>query len=219
MTGGSDKINNTNSFIHKKDINKTEIYHIHDNGDEPFQVTCDKDGIIIQKAILAKQDELNSLSMRTFYATPFWHIKNFEGYWPGFDSSTDEEHGNSILIKIDKTNYVLISNVIYKFKTNGDEIIDFIAALGNNDIPYPVAYGIENVYFLSEESYIPAVNLKLAPTVTNANDMYNELYGINGMQKVKSHRISNIATISQRHLDYEHVDYDDKNSVEPILNI
>uniref|UniRef100_A0A6C0CA85 Uncharacterized protein n=1 Tax=viral metagenome TaxID=1070528 RepID=A0A6C0CA85_9ZZZZ len=202
-------MSNTNSFIKKEDITETNMYQMNDGGNRPFQVTCDKNGVTIQKAVLAKQYGSQSFTATTFYGEPFWRVKNFEGYWSGFDSSTDEDHGNAILIKINKNNYVFVGDEIYEFKTD-DEIIDFIAVVGNNAVPYPVAYGIENAYFFLEKSYIPIMDLQKAPTVANATDMYDEIYGINGIEKVESYHIRKIKMISHRHNDYEFVDSNKK---------
>jgi len=61
--------------------------------------------------------------------------------------------GNSILLKV-KNKYVYIGEEIYEFKIN-DEIIEYYSPIGNNDVPYPVAFGKENIYFLSEQIYLP----------------------------------------------------------------
>ena len=62
--------------------------------------------------------------------------------------------GNSILLQIEKNKYVFVEGSIYEFTTN-DEIIKYFSLIGRNDVPYPIALGKENVYFMLDEFYIP----------------------------------------------------------------
>ena len=60
--------------------------------------------------------------------------------------------GNTILLKEEENNknrYVYVgANKIYSFITN-DHILEYISNMGDNTIPYAVAIGEENIYFLS----------------------------------------------------------------------
>ena len=61
--------------------------------------------------------------------------------------------GKFILLKMreenDKHNYLYVGGDIkYSFITN-DQILNYISNMGNNLIPYSIAVGEENVYFLS----------------------------------------------------------------------
>ena len=64
--------------------------------------------------------------------------------------------GNSILIKIDNNKYVYIGSDIYSF-TAETNIIRYVSPVGNNDVPYPLAYGSQNVYVFGfdDHKYIP----------------------------------------------------------------
>lgn len=64
------------------------------------------------------------------------------GYGPEFD-------GNSILVLLDsKTNrYVYIGYLIYEFNAP-EPITDYYSAVGNSDVPYPVALSKNFVYFM-----------------------------------------------------------------------
>ena len=62
-------------------------------------------------------------------------------------------NGNTILLKIsewnNKNRYVYISgDKIYSFITN-DHILENISNMGDNMIPYSIAIGEDNIYFLS----------------------------------------------------------------------
>lgn len=101
------------------------------------------------------------------------------GYWYGSDTSGNEEKcdGNSILIKINANKYVFVGCATFVFETD-DEIVDFLAPNLNNDVPYAVAYGKENVYFLSDgHQFVPRAFLSNALTIESSKYVYDEFYG------------------------------------------
>ena len=63
-----------------------------------------------------------------------------------------EYQGNSILLET-KDNYVYIGTEIYEFNID-DEVINYYSPVGNNDVPYPIAIGNENVYFMLDKKYV-----------------------------------------------------------------
>ena len=61
--------------------------------------------------------------------------------------------GNTFLLKIseekNKNSYVYVgANKVYSFITN-DYILEYVSNMGDNMIPYSIAVGEENIYFLS----------------------------------------------------------------------
>ena len=71
--------------------------------------------------------------------------------------------GNSILLELrdgtlDKastSSYMFIGECVYTFETE-DKIIKFTSNVGNNQVPYVVAYGERNIYYLSDRyQFIP----------------------------------------------------------------
>ena len=56
-----------------------------------------------------------------------------------------EFDGNTILIEIKDKRYCLVAERIVEFSTK-DSIEKFESPVGNNDVPYPLAYGSQNVY-------------------------------------------------------------------------
>lgn len=69
-----------------------------------------------------------------------------KGYGKSFD-------GNSLLVNINKNNYVFIGMEIYEFRS--DEIIkSYYSPVGNNDFPYPVAFSDNKTYFMLDKEYI-----------------------------------------------------------------
>jgi hypothetical protein len=190
----------TQSFISKDDLtskSKKRIYYIHDNGGRPFKVVANKEGIFIytHKSPLEDRDRDNMK-----YDILLQKIKNFKGYWSGFDSSYYEMHGNSILIQVTKKSYISIGWKIQKFETS-EEIIDYISPVGNSDVLYPVAYSKNFVYFMLENQYVDKKDLLTIPNVANAEDIYGEFYGhIYPLQqkKMKKHKFKKLKLLHDR---------------------
>lgn len=142
-------------------------YHIHDNGGKPFQVDVKQSEILVYahdpieeiqkrnspKLVTIKEFVFNTLT-KTDYNTLLFTIKWFEKYWDqGFYSYEKTiANGNSLLILLNskKNEYIFIGSSIYQFETL-EEIKDFISPIGNNDVPYPVAYSENFFYFFIEE--------------------------------------------------------------------
>lgn len=161
------------TFIVKDEINsRTKIYYIHDNGGKPFTVEAVKKEINIYTYINDEHDENDTY----IYNHLVKKITKFIGYWSGYDSSVHGVHGNSILIQISKNSYIFVGSTIYSFKTN-DLIENYISYVGNNDVPYPVAYGEKYVYFMVESKYVSNDRLITPINPSNADNIYSEFYG------------------------------------------
>lgn len=165
----------TKSFISKTQLSsKDRDYLIHDNGGRPFKVVANSSGIDVYTF---KDDPNRDWEEEPDYNVHLLTIKKFIGYWVGFDTSPYTNfHGNSILIQETKHSYVSIGWMIHRFHTV-DEILDYVSPVGNSDVPYPVAYGSSNVYFMLDMQYIPKDQLITEATPINAEDMYGEFYG------------------------------------------
>lgn len=130
------------------------VMKIWDNYDQPFHVVEGADGMLVYV-----------LQMEIPH----------EGYFDGQDTSSLGEHGNSVLVKEEGGSYVYIGSEIYRFSP-GERIVDYYSPMGNNGVPYPVAYGEENVYFMLEQQYVPKASLKTKATRANAEAIYGEFY-------------------------------------------
>ena len=76
--------------------------------------------------------------------------------------------GNTILLLLNKNNYVYIRDDIEKFKIN-DEIEKYYSFVGYNDIPYPMAIGRKNIYFFGyPRGYLP---IEEFPKFTSEKDL------------------------------------------------
>lgn len=181
-------IKNTKSYISAKKLtSKSRIYDIHDNFNRPFRVICNNKGIYVYKKTGENYDQL------------IIKIRKFQGYWSGYDSSAYKMNGNSILVQLARNKYIFIGWEIYEFTTE-DEIIDYISPVGNNDVPYPVAYGTKNVYFMLDKVFIKNEDLETPITVANAEDLYGEFYGWIGSKKGshQKYKFKNIKIIQKR---------------------
>lgn len=192
---------NTNTYMPRNSPkNKPRTYLIHDNGGRPFLVVANKKAITVYT-----DDNYNNFDRpdeKLKYETECVKFTKFQGYWSGLDSSPNKMHGNSILVKINDHKYVFIGLEIYSFETK-DVIQDYISPVGNSDVPYPVAYGKDNVYFLIDNSYMDRKYIITEATVANAVDIYMEFYGhINGDAKGRNnrpkHKIKNKKVIQKR---------------------
>ena len=112
------------------------------------------------------------------------YVKNYsaEKVFVGIDSEDRSfSRGNTILLKLPKNKkqplklnrYVFIEGEIYEFSTT-DEIVKYYSMVGNADVPYPIAVGKENVYFMLDRKYIP---LKYFPKKMKARD-FEEAYDL-----------------------------------------
>ena len=65
--------------------------------------------------------------------------------------------------------------------------MDYVSPIGNNDVPYPVAFGEENVYFMLDEVYIPINELKKEISIRNAEQLYADFYDYEGNKNKWKH--------------------------------
>ena len=110
-------------------------YFTHDNGGRPFKVIVSGDIIRVHSATDAYYFRASSIFIGEDRAC-----------------GTDESLGNSVLIALtsspaNKYKYVFVGDCIYTFCTE-EPILHYFSQIGNNDVPYPVGLGPENVYFM-----------------------------------------------------------------------
>lgn len=173
------RMTNTKSFVKKTSLTThSRVYNTHDNGGRPYRVIANNRGIQIK--VESCSDDVDDEVFEDYMK-----ITKFRGYWSGFDSEFCcgyEAHGNSILIQLTKHKYMSIGFGIYTFESS-EEIIDYVSPIGNNDVPYPVAYSKNRVYFMLDRQYINKLDLEYEATVFNAENLYSEFYGHLGSKK------------------------------------
>lgn len=174
------------SLKHKND----KIYFSHDNGDRPFRIVISgnnvyiyripKDRFIISdnwKKIDPYEEKLKSPYIENILTTKTKNI--FIGKSLKCET-TEMSHGsgkyfdgNSILLNIKNNEYIFIGTNIYSLQTD-DKILRFFSPVGNNDVPYPVAIGEKNVYFMLDLVYIPID--KFDKKIKHESDYYGLFY-------------------------------------------
>lgn len=180
------KMTTTNSYLSKNDLlNKDISCEIHDNGGRPFIVKSDKGVIYINENSCDESQKTENIMK----------ISDYDGLWVGYDISPDRQHGNSILIKLSKTNYIFVGCIIYSFDTN-EEIIEFISDVGGiNDVTTPMAYSDTYIYDFCKRQYINKNDSKYEANIVNASNISIEMYDLD---KNKLQQIKNIKQIRDR---------------------
>ena len=142
---------------------KGKQYLIHDNGGRPFLVVINEKNVYIYK--VPKNNLLTEYKKKD-YTELIKEYKNVKKVFIGKSKKPNENavyhsvygskyNGNTILLEIKPKKYCLIADTIIEFSTK-DTIEKYDSPVGNNDVPYPVAYGTNNIYFfLDKQIYIP----------------------------------------------------------------
>lgn len=144
----------------KSEMKGYDNYLIHDNGGIPYSVYINKTLKTVKiykrsKKFYLKEDIEDDILIWSYIELVKEYkqfVKVFIGESP--DNSMTmfsggfgpEFNGNSILLQLSKQIYVYIGSEIYKFRSR-DEIKTFISPVGNNDVPYPYAFGTKFCYF------------------------------------------------------------------------
>tara|TARA_R110002073_G_scaffold64380_1_gene161289 strand:- start:874 stop:1842 length:969 start_codon:yes stop_codon:yes gene_type:complete len=162
---------------------KGKKYFTHNNGGRPFMVVFNGNNVDIY-TYSSNFNHERDLVPKDYYV----HIKSYKNIHKKFigtrikgDDATKLSPsfalGNSILLKITNKRYVFIGSFIYEFEPE-DEIKEYYSMIGNSDVPYPVAIGEKNVYFLIERCYLSKEHFKDFPSKYSWGlDAYSKLYG------------------------------------------
>ena len=206
----------TNNELYKKIKEKFKdykSYFIHNNYDKPFLVYIKNNDVHIYKKSNTYYEKnsksskiIDNKSIYIEFVKSYNYKKIFIGKSPkcestifskGYGSKFD---GNSILLQIDTNKYVFIGVDIYEFKID-DTINEYYSPVGNNDVPYPVALGSKNNYFMLDKTYVSNDKFKDL-TKKNKIDLYSYYYGHSGYEnlgkyakKMKSVKIINEISI------------------------
>lgn len=165
-----EKDNEAYQEIKKKHAND-QIYFTHDNGGRPYIVYISKEQITIYREVQDKfyvrevdRDIENSYKNAWLYIEHVITIKNYMKVWIGesisnktttwLGTNNDEFLGNSILVNTKPFRYLFIGGNVYEFSSD-EEIKNFYAPVGNNDVPYSYAISEKYVYFMSESVRVP----------------------------------------------------------------
>jgi len=186
------------SYLPRENLqHEKRTYRVHDNGGRPFEVTASYEAIIV------KSLDTESSSDDLVYTKTVLEIKSFDGLWWGFDNgkrkfmrNEEPEHGSSILVKVTNKEYIFIGWKIQSFSTD-ETIIDYASPIGNSDVPYPVAYGKNNLYFMLESEFTSRQMFNI-----DTNFYYNTDDLIDIWYKIKDddvkHPLVNLKTLVER---------------------
>ena len=184
----------------KENLKGYKSYFTHDNGGRLFLVYIKNNDVHIYKISNkyyirnSNWSYINANNNKCFYnefvkaykckkvfigKSPKCIMTEFSGgYGPKFD-------GNSILLQIDSNKYVFVGHNIYEFKID-DTINEYYSPVGNNDVPYPVALGSKNTYFMLDQTYVSNDKFKDL-TKKNKIDLYSYYYGHSGNEKLEKY--------------------------------
>ncbi len=111
-------------------------YFIHDNGARPFKCVIDNKTIDIFEWV---DDSYTPTPILSFEPLNIFIGKSPRNKWTqDLETYGPEFDGNTILISIQKGEYIYIGSSIFSFRTRSP-IVQYVSILGNNDVPYPYA--------------------------------------------------------------------------------
>jgi hypothetical protein len=133
----------------KKSKEKFQRYLIHDNGARPFSVHVSKATVSVFKCF--HENDLDKCSQEQEILTFKKPIK----VWIGIEPSVPSWNGNSIIVQINRSDYVYIGNMIFQFQLadKGEKVEKYMSIVGNSDVPYPYLITNKNIYFMVDDCY------------------------------------------------------------------
>ena len=137
--------------------NKKHMYLTHDNGAYAYRVIVHGNHVDIENA------ETNKL-IKSYHANDIYYGGN------------TKTKGNSIVLHLGNNKYIHIGTNVYAFEME-DEVDKYFSLIGNNDVPYPVLLGKENVYFMLDNKYVPRSEFEIKMTPAMWEDAYPYYYG------------------------------------------
>ena len=184
---------------------KGKKYLIFDNGGRPYKVIIKGNSL----DIFTYDDSVEDINYDDYSILVKSYRKLKKIFIPkGIDDrgkSWSGGKGNTILAQISGNRYLFIGPWIYEFETKGENIVEYHSQVGNSGVPYPLAVGENNVYFLiskGEEGYLSKEYFEEFPKKYSwAIDGYSRLWGNGEFGKSLSKqtkKISKIKVIKKR---------------------
>lgn len=157
-------------------------YLIHDNGIRPFRVEVSGKTVEIYRGTplnlpdgtkdydtIDYSDLVKKLAVKEVYVGTSPCI-------PAADACGAFGKGNSLLLHVSGNRYIHVGSTIYEF-TMDDEVDTYYSLIGNNDVPYPVLLGTQNVYFMLDHEMMPREIFKAKMTQAEWADAYSYFNG------------------------------------------
>ena len=176
-------------------------YLIFDNGGRPYKVVIKGKGL----DIYTYDDSVEDINYDDYSILIKSYRKLNKIFIPkGIDDrgkAWSGGKGNTILAQISGNKYLFIGPWIYEFETKNEKIIEYHSQVGNSGVPYPLAIGENNVYFLiekGEEGYLSKEYFEEFPKKYSwATDGYSRLWADKKLSK-KTMKISKIKVVKKR---------------------
>jgi translation initiation factor IF-1 len=171
-----------------KKAKKTKTYFTHDNGGRPFKVVITGKNLEIftytqKKGKTVEEMLTDYYPSKNDYTILIKSYKNLKNIFIPKD-------GNTILAHISGNKYLCIAEFIYEFETKNEKILKYYSHIGNSDVPYPLAVGENNVYFLIDkgsEGYVSKDFFDGFPKKYNwGTDGYSRLWGQGSFNELKT---------------------------------
>ena len=185
----------------RKNLLTGKKYLIFDNGGRPYKVVIKGKGL----DIYTYDDSVEDINYDDYSILVKSYRKLKKIFIPkGIDDrgkAWSGGKGNTILAQISGNKYLFIGPWIYEFETKNEKIIEYHSQVGNSGVPYPLAIGENNVYFLiakGEEGYLSKEYFEEFPKKYSwAIDGYSRLWVDKKLSK-KTKKISKIKVIKKR---------------------
>ena len=164
-----------------------KIYLIHDNGARPYKVQVSGKTVEIYKGEYVKKAN-GSMNYDTMDYSKLLKSVSAEKVYVGkstcgatsADLCGKSAVGNTLLLHLPGKKYMHIGRGITEF-TIDDKVDDYFSLVGNNDVPYPVLLGTENVYFLLDNAYYPRSAFTKKMSKLDWEDAYQYYFGFKDM--------------------------------------
>ena len=168
-------------------------YLTHHNGDRPFLVYLKGTHAHVFVRPNSSHPTLRVNDAQLAHPLPWHYVVHAQSFtnvttaWVGKSPINDTTrftrqygpryHGNTILLTLTKNRHVFIGeNLIYTF-TTASPIIQYYSPMGNNFVPYPIAFTRDTAYFLLENDAIPLTRFNRTLTVKDKKNLYSAYYG------------------------------------------
>ena len=167
----------------------SKVYYIHDNGSKPYRVQVSGKSVEIYKGAY-RRDVLDTRAID--YETMDYDklfkkltvkevIVGKSPCVPMADACGASEDGNTVLLHVSGKKYMHVGHDIFEF-TVEDEVDAYYSLIGNNDVPYPVLVGTQNVYFMLDHKVMPRTAFKGKMGVAEWADAYRFFYGMRDLE-------------------------------------
>ena len=167
---------------------KSKTYFTHDNGGRPFKVVVTGKNLEIFTYTQKKDETVEEMLTGNYPSKNDYNIliKSYKKLKNIFIP----KGGNTILAHISGNKYLCIAEFIYEFETKNEKILEYHSHVGNSDVPYPLAIGENNVYFLigkGNNGYVSKDFFDGFPKKYNwGTDGYSRLWGQGSFNELKT---------------------------------